>query len=307
MDFGGAHGPALSVSPSVADPGQRVQLLDRQRCCAVRDGELDDVLGAERRDRAREECRARSPARGRRSPRDRTGLRFVHVVRRQQDRAAAARDSATSSSQSWRRDCGSSPVVGSSRNSRSGSPTSAQATARRCFCPPDSLPHPAGALSTRARRARARRRRCGRGGRSERNSLKVSSTESFSLSCVSCSWIPRRARRLRSSPRPQRSPEHLDLAFVGCGQAFEDLDRRRLAGAVWAEQAEALAAAHFEVEAADGDDVGVALDETVTADGEATHDRGIVTAVTLRFACPRRESTDPRLHRFHRLLETRGR
>ena len=35
-------------------------------------------------------------------------------------------------SQSWRRLCGSSPVVGSSRKRSSGSPASAQATARRC-------------------------------------------------------------------------------------------------------------------------------------------------------------------------------
>src|ERR1039458_5233497 len=44
------------------------------------------------------------------------------------------------SSQSWRRACGSRPVVGSSRNRKSGSPTSAQASASRCFCPPERPP-----------------------------------------------------------------------------------------------------------------------------------------------------------------------
>ena len=44
-------------------------------------------------------------------------------------------------SQSWRRACGSRPVVGSSRNRKSGSPTSAQAIASRCFCPPERFAH----------------------------------------------------------------------------------------------------------------------------------------------------------------------
>ena len=59
-------------------------------------------------------------------------------------------------SQSCRRDCGSSPVVGSSRNSSSGSPTSAHASASRCFCPPDSVPTRACA-SPRAARGRSLR------------------------------------------------------------------------------------------------------------------------------------------------------
>ena len=62
-------------------------------------------------------------------------------------------------------------------------------------------------------------------------------------------------------------PEHLDVAGVVGIESLEDFDRRRLAGAVRAEQAEALAASHFEVEAVDGDDVAVALDETRAVDG----------------------------------------
>ena len=46
----------------------------------------------------------------------------------------------SSTPHSCRRDCGSRPVVGSSRNSRSGRPAMAHATDRRCFCPPDSFP-----------------------------------------------------------------------------------------------------------------------------------------------------------------------
>ena len=45
--------------------------------------------------------------------------------------------------------------------------------------------------------------------------------------------------------------EDFDLAGGGVEQAFEDLDGRRLAGAVRAEQAEALAALDRQVEAAD--------------------------------------------------------
>jgi hypothetical protein len=42
-------------------------------------------------------------------------------------------------SQALRRALGSNPVVGSSRNSSSGSPASAIATSRRRCCPPESL------------------------------------------------------------------------------------------------------------------------------------------------------------------------
>ena len=46
--------------------------------------------------------------------------------------------------------------------------------------------------------------------------------------------------------------EHRDLAGVGLAVAFEDLDHRRLAGAVGAEQREHLAAGHREVHAVEG-------------------------------------------------------
>ena len=44
------------------------------------------------------------------------------------------------SDQNWRRERGSTPVVGSSRISRSGSWTSAPQRPTFCFMPPDSLP-----------------------------------------------------------------------------------------------------------------------------------------------------------------------
>ena len=70
--------------------------------------------------------------------------------------------------------------------------------------------------------------------------------------------------------------EHLDLARIGVEQAFEDLDGRRLAGAVRAEQAEALAARDLEIEAVDGDDVAVALDEAAAL--RAASQRGTLRA-----------------------------
>ena len=60
--------------------------------------------------------------------------------------------------------------------------------------------------------------------------------------------------------------EHAHRARVGAAQTLEDLDGRRLAGAVRAEQAEQLAALDGEVDAADDLGVAVALDEAVDLD-----------------------------------------
>ena len=60
-------------------------------------------------------------------------------------------------------------------------------------------------------------------------------------------------------------PEQFDLAGIGGGQAFADLDGGGLAGAIGSEQAEALAGAHFEFEAVDGDDIFISLAKTCDA------------------------------------------
>ena len=54
----------------------------------------------------------------------------------------------------------------------------------------------------------------------------------------------------RALGRARVEAEHADLARVALPVALEDLDRRRLAGAVRAEQAEDLADGHLEVDAA---------------------------------------------------------
>ncbi len=64
----------------------------------------------------------------------------------------------------------------------------------------------------------------------------------------------RRARRLRHG-----QAEHLDRAAIGIDEAEAAAQRRRLAGAVGAEKAEAFAAADLEIEAADDLVVAVAL------------------------------------------------
>ena len=72
-----------------------------------------------------------------------------------------------------------------------------------------------------------------------------------------------------SPGRPRRArvdAEHAHLAAVPPAVALEDLDRRRLARAVRAEQGEHLAAAHVQVDAVDGRDATVHFPQSTHAD-----------------------------------------
>jgi hypothetical protein len=62
-------------------------------------------------------------------------------------------------------------------------------------------------------------------------------------------------------------PEYFDLAAVGREEAFENLDGGRLARAVGAKQAEALAAINGQREAVYRDDIAVTLAQVVAAHG----------------------------------------
>ena len=73
------------------------------------------------------------------------------------------------------------------------------------------------------------------------------------------------ARRLGLAGQPVA--EHLDLALVGDRLRGQHPHRRRLARAVGAEQADAGALGHFEVEVVDGGDRAVALDDAAQAEG----------------------------------------
>ena len=76
--------------------------------------------------------------------------------------------------------------------------------------------------------------------------------------------MPSRARSGRSSPR-HRSPRTSTSPASGIAEAFEDLDRRGLAGAVRTEHAETLAGADLEIEAGHRGDVAVTLGQAAAA------------------------------------------
>jgi hypothetical protein len=80
------------------------------------------------------------------------------------------------------------------------------------------------------------------------------------------------SQRLRIRRPPQ--PEDLDVSGVGLGQSLADFDRRRLAGAVRAEQAETLPDGHTELDTVDSHDVFVGLAEVGYAQGWARLGRG---------------------------------
>ena len=67
---------------------------------------------------------------------------------------------------------------------------------------------------------------------------------------------------------PPPPAEHLYLAGIGVDEPFQNLDRRRLAGAVRAQQPEALPDAHIEVKTCDGYDAAVPLDQARASDRE---------------------------------------
>src|SRR4029434_10934922 len=90
------------------------------------------------------------------------------------------------------------------------------------------------------------------------------------------------AQRLIVSAIPMLA-EDLDVPRIGRGEPLEDLDRRRLACAVGSEQAKALAAGDLEIEASDGNDIAVALDEPAAAK-RSSHRTSIVSEAVPRNA-----------------------
>src|SRR5581483_1886315 len=65
--------------------------------------------------------------------------------------------------------------------------------------------------------------------------------------------------------------EHAHVAVAALAKALEDLDRRRLPGAVRAEEGEDLSAVDLEVDAGDGVQVAVALAQPADADDHVVH------------------------------------
>ena len=158
----------------------------------------------------------------------------------------------------WRA-CGSSPVVGSSRSSRSGSLMSARPSERRRFMPPESSPGLALAFDCSAAKSSSF------GTRSSIVVARQAEVGAVDAQVLGAGEVGVEAVELGDDADPllrlahlrrQRQAERLDRAAVGAGQAEADADRRRLAGAVRADHAEALARHDLEREIVD--DGGVA-------------------------------------------------
>ena len=152
-------------------------------------------------------------------------------------------------SQAVRRAPGSKPVVGSSRKISSGSPTSASPRSSRRFWPPESVRTRASRLLGRGRRSRSPRRRRA-AARSSRRTRAGSRARSGSGRATTTAARRRPARATRGRRAAGSTPSTSTVAGVALAVALEDLDRRRLAGAVRAEQAEHLARLDLEVDPA---------------------------------------------------------
>ena len=169
-----------------------------------------------------------------------------------------------SSFQNSRRETGSTPVVGSSSRISSGSWTSVQASASFCFIPPDSR-----SASRAAKRRQLRHRQQLVAARAvvanavhlgeERDVLVdgqiAVQTESLREIADALGQRAMRAHRIEA--------EHAHLARVGVQQPAHQANRRRLAGAVGADEAEHLAALHVEAQAGERRRLAVSLDDAI--------------------------------------------
>ncbi len=175
-------------------------------------------------------------------------------------------------SHNCRRLCGSRPVVGSSRNRIFGLATSAVATARRCFWPPDSLPTQVSAFSCSDKLFQHGFDRHSDAGRSWRTACRFRAPSAFPRAASPAARCPCHSRSSRSCVcqvcRGSRTSPG-----SGRQQSFENFDGRGLAGAVRTQQAETLAGLDGQVETAHGFDFAVVgLAQTAALDGNL-HDK----------------------------------
>ena len=170
----------------------------------------------------------------------------VQQVRRQQNRRAGRARARRSSSRIRRMPIGSSPVSGSSNSSVVASRTRPQAITTFCRMPRDSSPGsdrslPGQLAAPRPARA-ARRVEVGRRRRAAPTRRRCSSTVRYSNRCGSSGMNA--SRRLASSGSATMSwPSMRDAAGGRPQNAGQRPQRRRLAGAVGADQADDLAGA----------------------------------------------------------------
>ena len=153
-------------------------------------------------------------------------------------------------SQSWRRLCGSSPVVGSSRKRILGLPTSAVATASRWRWPPESLPTQASAFSvscicsSTSTGARGWRIKSGKELDGFKNGQLFRQPgflqrDAHHLAQLASVFLPGLAQD-RDLPRGRRQ------------QAFQNFNGRGLPRAIRSQQAEALPGLDFKIQPANG-------------------------------------------------------
>ena len=223
-----AAGFEHDVPAGGAAPGRRREADQARRLAApaeLRGGAGGNVAAGG--DHARRDPRARAPRpcsgwSGRRSSRGRAGRRPA--------------------SQAPRRADGSKPVVGSSRNSSSGSPTSARPTSSRRCCPPERH-------RRAARTARPARHRRACAGRARRRVVAgVSSSASRDRQQRGRRDVLEHhadARTPRAVARARVGAQHAHLARAAPAVALEDLDGRRLARAVGPQEREDLAGARL--------------------------------------------------------------
>ena len=172
--------------------------------------------------------------------------------------------SARISPQKSRRACGSKPVVGSSRKSSSGRPTMPSATSSRRRCPPLRPTILVSACVVEADRGEhvgdVARVRVGLRGAGERLARGQQVQAPGRLQHDADPVAPLEAGPLRVGA------EDAHVAGVARPEPLGDLDGGRLAGAVRAEQREALAGADVEVEPVDGGPPRVGLGESPDGD-----------------------------------------
>jgi hypothetical protein len=254
----GSHGP---------DPGQAGQLLGGG--CprrAVHERELDHVLRAERGDERTRRVERDHPAVIHDGDPVAQPLRLLHVVRRQEHRAAVRAEAADHVPQlpaRLRIEPGRRLVEKEELRTRHQGARHREAL----LLPSRELPHPGGALLLELHEPEYLLHRVGGAVEAPKQPHRLFHREfvgQLRLLQLDAEPLPQRPRLRRPGPMP---PQDLDCPGVGGREPLEDLDGSGLARAVRPEQAEALAVGHGQVEPCDRDDIRVALDEPAAADG----------------------------------------
>ena len=183
--------------------------------------------------------------------------------------------------QNSRRDTGSTPVVGSSSSSRSGSFMSVEASMSFCFMPPESLsasrsPNCAIPICSSSRGARSARQLAGYPAQA-REVLEVLGDGEVGIHREALRHVAD-ARLDRVGRRNHRFAEDERVALARHLHGREHRDERGLAGTVGAEQPEDGASADLERHGVDRDQVAEALGERLGRDGERGVARGGVGA-----------------------------